>query len=83
MLKIVSVLDSGFSVKAQHTIPENEFCNTSDVHRNAPEEIVISTQSHQTLRRHGSSKAAQGQYRGRVWYQETDQTQQSWIRCSD
>jgi hypothetical protein len=44
---------------SRRTVSENEFRDTSNVHCNATEEVIVATQSNKRLRCHGSLEAAQ------------------------
>lgn len=63
----------------RRTVSENEFGNSGDVHRDAAKEVVVTTQSDERLRSHGTLKAAQDEDCGRVRDQEADQTKKCWI----
>jgi hypothetical protein len=62
-----------------HTVTKDELGNASQNHRNASEEVVISTQTDRRLTWHGALESAEGEYGGRVRYQKPDQAEQRWI----
>jgi hypothetical protein len=43
----------------RHTVSEHKLRNTSNVHRNRPKEVIISTQADETLWRDGALEAAE------------------------
>lgn len=61
------------------TITEDEFCDASKVHGNAPEEIVVSAQANETLRRDCTLEAAENENSRCVRDEKTNQTEKRWI----
>jgi hypothetical protein len=61
------------------TVTEDELGDTSNIHSNATEEVVVATQSYQTCRSNGALKAAENEYGGGVWDEEADEAEQCWI----
>tara|TARA_R110002003_G_scaffold6_6_gene301 strand:+ start:10477 stop:10731 length:255 start_codon:yes stop_codon:yes gene_type:complete len=66
-------------VVQERTISKDKFSNTSDIHRNAAEEVVITTQSNETGWCDGALESTQNENGGRVWDQETNQAEKGWV----
>ena len=62
-----------------HTVSQDELGNSSEVHGNATEEVVVTTQTDQTCRSDGTLEAAEDEDSGCVRYEEADQAEQGWI----
>lgn len=56
------------------TVAEDELSDTGEVHGNAAKEVVITTQSNQTLWGHSTLETAKNEDGGGVWDQKADQT---------
>jgi hypothetical protein len=63
-------------MKAQRTVSENELCNTSKVHGNGAEEVVITVQADETGWCYSTSQTAKGEDGGCVWDQEAEKTKE-------
>jgi hypothetical protein len=66
-------------VVEERTISKDKLSNTSDIHRNAAEEVVISTQSNETGWCDGALETTKNENGGRVRNQETDQAEERWV----
>jgi hypothetical protein len=57
------------------TVTEDELRDASKIHRNASEEVVVSTQPDQRLWCHGALETAKGEHSRRVRDQKPDQAE--------
>jgi hypothetical protein len=64
------------SRRTRLTVTKDELCNTSQVHSDAAEKIVIPTQADETLRGDCTLEAAEDEDRGSVWDQESYQAEE-------
>ena len=55
-----------------HTVSENKFCDPSNIHGNATKEVIIATESYQTLRRNSALKSTENEDRGGIWNEKSD-----------
>jgi hypothetical protein len=66
-------------VVEERTISKDKLSNTSNIHRNAAEEVVIPTQSNETGWCDGALESTQNENGGRVRDQETEQAEERWV----
>lgn len=80
MGKLIEDVSEGYHTPlSAHTIAKHKLRDTSKDHCNASKEVVVATQSNQTLRRYSTLESAKNENGRCVRNKETDQTEESRI----
>jgi hypothetical protein len=81
MLQYMSVLLDDAKVTKRRTVAQDEFANTSKIHSNGTEEVVVAVQTDETGWRYSSLETTESKDGRGVWDQETNQAKESRVGC--
>lgn len=76
---MISTTTKSCGIHGLRTVTEDELSDSGKVHGNASKEVVVATQSDQTLGSDGTLEAAEDEDGGCVRDQEADEAKQCWI----